>query len=107
VAQRVGMSAAIDPVDFCMQRGGVLSLSAGLRSTRLQVIRSGRRHRVASKSIACHASDNSTSAFLNYSLSASPQQFKAIVNAPRSDRAARGRPQAPRRSMVEVESQNG
>jgi hypothetical protein len=57
VAQRVGMSAAIDTVDFGMQRGGVLSLSADPRSTRLQEILSRRLHRAAGKSIARRAAE--------------------------------------------------
>jgi hypothetical protein len=101
VTHRVGMSAAIDGVDFGTPRGGVRSLSADLRSTRFESSCPG-----DSPASRGHLAglNNSTSPSLSHPMSRCRQQPMAIAHA---SCAARGRPQAPRRSMGEMEPQNG
>jgi hypothetical protein len=96
VTHRVGMSAAIDAVDLGTQRGGVLSLSADLRSTRS-------RSSCPSDSTASRAGrsyvallNNSTSPSLSNPRWGSPPPRLAITFAPMSGCAARHWPQAPR-----------
>lgn len=88
------MNAAIDDVDFGIQRGAVLSLFVDLRS-----IRSFRRlHRVVSRSIVRRASEQFEVAIFGSSVVGQPAAAYGDRSGSKMGRAARSRPQAPGRA---------
>ena len=96
MTNRVGMNAAIDDVDFRIQRGAVLSLFVDLRPAR-----SFRRlHRVVSRSIVRRASEQFEVTIFGSSVVGQP----AAAYGDRPDctigRAARSRPQTPGRARA-------